>query len=171
MGTLRSVFGETKILFAKCYYCFGLWFLKNQIYHFYHYWHSFLPYCWSFWYYIWPDRPFKFIVTDSFHNFGNWILYTSDIVKLHPIKLYKHIFKSNIAFHMQEMAYNDIDRSKNCISNRSRSDHDSSPWPQTINNWINIVRLNKYTTMSCFLINRQRCAVLIPHTCDGLLVV
>ena len=34
---LRAVFSETKILFSACFYLFGLWFLKSQIYHFYHY--------------------------------------------------------------------------------------------------------------------------------------
>ena len=96
---LLSVLGESKILFSTFYYCFGLWFLTIQIYHFYHYWYSFWPYCWSFWCYIWPDRPFNVIVTGSFHNIGNWIyFYTSDLVKVHHIKLCKRIFKFNIAW-------------------------------------------------------------------------
>ena len=39
---LRSVFGEANILFSTWFYCFGLWFLQNQIYHFYYLLISFL---------------------------------------------------------------------------------------------------------------------------------
>ena len=57
---------------------------------------------------------------------------THDVVKVHPIKLCKHIFKSNIAFDMQEMAYNDINRSTIVYptgQGRTSFKHDSSLWP------------------------------------------
>ena len=51
---------------------------------------------------------------------------------MHPIKLCKRIFKSNIAFHMQEKAYNDINWSKIVYptgQGQTGFKPDSSPWP------------------------------------------
>ena len=60
------------------------------------------------------------------------MFHTFDIVKVHPIKLCKRIFKSNIAFHMHEMVYDDINRSKIVYptgQGQTSVKPDSSPWP------------------------------------------
>ena len=52
------------------------------------------------------------------------------MIKMHPIKLYNRICKSNIALHMQEMANSYINRSIIVYPTGQTSfKHDSSPWP------------------------------------------